>query len=95
MQAVLILINTLLELYKWAFILSAILSWLIAFNVLNTYNRVVYAIGDFLNRVTEPVLRPIRRYMPNLGGIDISPILAILLIVFVQNLIIEYWPRSF
>lgn len=93
MQALLMLLNTLLELYKWAFIVSAILSWLIAFNVLNTYNRAVYVVGEFLNRITEPMLRPIRQFLPNLGGIDIAPIVAILLIVFAQNLLFEYWPR--
>src|SRR3546814_17111122 len=70
---------------------SDLLSWLVAFNVVNTSNRFVYAIGDFLYRITEPALRPIRRVLPNLGGIDISPVLLILLLVFVRNLL---WERS-
>lgn len=81
------LIDTVLELYTWILIASAILSWLVAFNVINTRNRVVYTIGDFLYRVTEPVLRPIRRILPNLGGVDISPVILILLILFLRQLI--------
>ncbi len=67
-----------IELYVWLVIISAILSWLVAFNVVNTRNKVVYMIGDFLYRLTEPALRPIRRVLPNLGGFDISPIILIL-----------------
>lgn len=83
MQSVLGLIDTLVALYMWALILSAILSWLVAFNVVNTSNPVIHQIGDFLHRVTEPVLAPIRRMLPNLGGIDVSPIIVILLIQFI------------
>ena len=93
MIALYLLIDTVLSLYVWLLIASAVLSWLVAFNVVNTRNRAVYAIGDFLYRVTEPALRPIRRVMPNLGGMDISPIILILLIFFVRNLMAEYWPR--
>ena len=70
--------------------MSPILSWLLAFNVLNTHNRFVYLLSDFLYRITEPALRPIRRVVPLLGGVDISPVVLILLLIFVQNLIIEY-----
>ena len=73
-----------IELYIWVIIIGAILSWLIAFNILNTTNQVVYTIVDFLYRITEPALRPIRRFMPNLGGIDISPIILILGLIFLQ-----------
>lgn len=76
-----------LNLYTWAFILQAILSWLIAFNVINTNNQFVYTVGDFLHRITEPVLAPIRKILPDLGGIDISPIVAILFLFFLQQLI--------
>jgi YggT family protein len=65
-------------------IASAILSWLVHFGVINTRNQFVSMIGEFLWRVTEPALRPIRRFMPNLGGIDISPIILILIIYFLQ-----------
>ncbi len=73
-----------LDLYVWVVIIGAVLSWLIAFNILNTSNRVVYMIVDFLYRITEPALRPIRRFMPNLGGVDISPVILILILIFLQ-----------
>lgn len=73
-----------LDIYIWMVIISAILSWLVHFGVLNTRNQVVSMLGEFLWRITEPALRPIRRFMPNLGGIDISPIILILIIYFVQ-----------
>ena len=78
-----------LDLYWWVVIVSAILSWLVAFNVVNTSNRLVYTIGDFLWRITEPALRPIRRVLPNLGGIDISPVVLLLAIFFVKQLLIN------
>ena len=90
MQSFFMLIDTILGLYVWILIASAILSWLVAFNVVNTRNRAVYVIGDFLYRVTEPVLAPLRRILPNLGGLDLSPIIVILIIFFVRNLMREY-----
>ena len=90
MQSILILIDTILNLYVWCIIISAILSWLVAFNVVNTSNRIVHMVGDFLYRITEPVLRPFRKFIPNLGGIDVSPIIVILLIFFIRNLMREY-----
>lgn len=89
MYAFIWLIDTLISLYIWLLIASAILSWLVAFNVINTRNRFVYLLGDFLYRVTEPALRPIRRVLPNLGGLDISPVLLILLLLFLQNLLLR------
>lgn len=76
-----------LQLYVWAIIIYVIMTWLVQFNVINTSNRFVYMVGDFLHRLTKPTLRPIRRFMPNLGGIDISPILLILLIMLIQNIL--------
>ena len=73
------LIDTIITLYIWILIASAILSWLVAFNVVNARNPVVANIGEFLYRITEPALRPIRAILPNLGGIDISPVILILL----------------
>lgn len=73
-----------IDLYVWIVIAMAILSWLIAFGVVNTYNRFVYIINDFLYRITEPALRPLRRFLPNLGGIDISPIVLILILYFIE-----------
>lgn len=80
-------IQVAIDLYIWAIIISAILSWLIAFDVLNTRNRIVYLIGDFLWRITEPALRPIRQFLPNLGGIDISPVILILILFFAQRVL--------
>ncbi|WP_322096777.1 YggT family protein [Pelagibius sp.] len=76
-----------LWLYLWAIIISAILSWLVHFGVINTRNQFVSMIGEFLWRITEPALRPIRRFMPNLGGIDISPIILILVIYFARDVL--------
>ena len=81
-------ISYLLQLYIYIIIAAAVLSWLIAFNVVNARNPVVAGIGEFLYRVTEPVLRPIRNLLPNLGGIDVSPIIVILIIIFIQSVII-------
>ncbi len=89
MHAILILVDTVISLYIWALIISAVLSWLVAFNVVNTSNRFVYAVGDFLYRLTEPALRHIRRFIPLMGGIDISPVILILVLMFVRNLIIK------
>jgi YggT family protein len=78
-----------IDLYIWVVIISAILSWLVAFNVVNTGNRFVFMVGDFLYRITEPALRPIRRIVPNFGGVDITPIALILGLWFVQMVLGE------
>jgi YggT family protein len=70
----------LLDIYWWIVIIQALASWLIAFNVLNTYSRPVSMILDFLYRATEPALRPLRRFVPNLGGLDITPVILLLII---------------
>ena len=90
MRAVLDIVLIILDLYVWLLIASAILSWLIAFNVVNTRNQFVAAIAEFLFRITEPVLGPIRRALPSLGGLDISPIVLILIIMFLQRVITYY-----
>ncbi len=77
-----------LDIYWWLIILSAIFSWLFAFNVINARNQFVGMVGDFLYKVTEPALRPIRRVLPDLGGIDISPIVLLLILFFVRQLIL-------
>jgi YggT family protein len=87
MYALLYLIDSIISLYIWVVILSAIFSWLIAFNVVNTNNRIVISVVDMLWRLTEPALRPIRSILPNLGGIDISPVILILLLLTLQTLI--------
>ena len=96
MRAILDIILIVLDLYIWLLIASAILSWLIAFNVVNTRNQFVASVAEFLYKITEPVLRPIRGIMPNLGGLDISPIIVILLIMFIQRVITYYiYPSVF
>lgn len=84
------LINTVINIYIWVLIAQVVLSWLVAFSVINTRNRVVYLIGDFLHRLTEPVLRPIRSLLPNMGGLDISPMVLILALYFVRDLAFQY-----
>jgi YggT family protein len=92
MMSLLWLILQIINLYVWLIIIQVVMSWLIAFNVINTNNRFVYMVGDFLYRVTEPAMRPIRRILPSLGGIDLSPLVLLLLLFFVQRLLVEYWP---
>jgi YggT family protein len=94
MHSLVSLIYTAIQLYIYILIASAILSWLIAFNVVNMRNQVVAMIAEALWRLTEPALRPIRRFLPNLGGLDISPVILILLLIFVQNLLFEYFSTS-
>ena len=77
-----------LDLYWWIIIASAVFSWLYAFNVVNPRNQIVSTIGNFLFRITEPALRPIRRVLPDLGGIDISPIILLLIIFFIRQFLI-------
>ena len=96
MRALLDVVLIALQLYVWLLIASAVLSWLIAFNVVNTRNQFVAAVGEFLWKITEPVLRPIRSILPNLGGIDISPVILILIIFFIQSVITRYiYPNVF
>jgi YggT family protein len=90
MRALIDVILLALHLYIYLLIAAAVLSWLIAFNVVNTRNQAVAMIGDFLFRITEPALRPIRNMLPNLGGIDISPIILILLIILIERVLIYY-----
>lgn len=80
-------IQVALNLFMWALIISAILSWLVAFNVVNTSNQFVYTVGNILHRITEPALRPLRAIIPNMGGLDLSPMALILIIFFLQNLL--------
>ena len=90
MNALAYLTLRVIDLYIWVIIISAILSWLVAFNVINTQNRFVSTVVDILWRLTEPALRPIRSVLPNLGGIDISPVIVILVLLFIRDLIVEY-----
>ena len=92
MQSFLHLISAVIGIYIWVIFIQVTLSWLIAFKVINLQNQFVYSLSNMFYRLTEPVLQPIRRYMPNLGGVDISPVVLILLLYFDQNLLHEYWP---
>ena len=92
MQSIMILIDTILSLYTWILIAMVVFSWLFAFNVINPRNQFVSMIGDFLHKATEPVLRPIRRLLPAMGGIDLSPIVVFLAIMLIRNLMREYGP---
>jgi len=89
------LILTIIDLYIWLLIASAVLSWLVAFNVVNTRNTIVANIGEFLYRITEPALRPIRGMLPNLGGIDVSPVILIILLLFLKQLILWIYIQLF
>ncbi len=96
MRALLDVILLALQLYTWIIIAAAVFSWLIAFNVVNTRNQFVGMIGEALWRMTEPALRPIRQVLPNFGGIDISPIVLLLIIFFIQRVIVLYlYPAVF
>jgi YggT family protein len=89
MSAVLWLISSIINLFIFVLIVQVIMSWLIAFNVVNTRNRFVYMVADIAFKITEPVLRPIRRILPSFGGLDLSPIVVILLLGFIQRLLPE------
>jgi YggT family protein len=94
MLSLLNLITTVIQLYIYVLIAAAVLSWLIAFNVVNTRNQFVAMLADALWRLTEPVLAPIRRILPNLGGLDLSPVVLILLLIFLRNLLVELFSRT-
>lgn len=83
-----------LDIVKWVFIVMIIMSWLIAFNVINTRNQFVSTVWRILNQITDPILRPIRRFVPNVGGLDLSPLILFVIIFFLQTLIGQYAARA-
>jgi len=89
MKSIFILLDSIITIYLWIIIINAILSWLVAFNILNTQNRFVFAVLDATYKMTDPVLNKIRRYIPTFGSIDISPVILILILMFLRNLIFE------
>ena len=89
MKSILILFDNVVSLYIWVLIINAIISWLVAFNVLNTSNRFVYSVLEISYKLTEPPLSFIRKYIPSIGSIDISPIILILGLMFLRNLVFE------
>lgn len=88
-------ISSLITLYIYIIIASAVMSWLIAFNVINPYNQFVRSLWQAINALTEPLLRPIRRLLPDLGGIDISPVVLILACAFVQSVVLTNLAKLF
>ena len=89
MKSLFLLIDSGINIYIWLIIINAILSWLVAFNVLNTQNRFVFAVLNATHQLTDPVLNKIRKFIPNLGSIDISPVVLILLLFFIRNLFFQ------
>ena len=90
MNSLVILISQITELFIWLLIIQAIMSWLVNFGIINTQSNFVNMIGSFLYKVTEPLLRPIRKLLPEFGGVDISPVILIMLLIFFRNLLFEY-----
>lgn len=93
MYSVVTLVSMIIQIFIWLLIANAVLSWLVAFNVVNSHNQFVATVGQFLHKITEPILRPLRGIIPQFGGIDISPIVLILLLIFLQNLMWEFVVR--
>ena len=91
MKSILILFDNVISLYIWILIINVIISWLVAFNVLNTSNKFVYTVLEFSYKITAPPLNTIRRFIPNFGSIDISPVILILLLYFIRNLVFEFF----
>ena len=94
MKSILILLDNIITIYLWIIIINAILSWLVAFNVLNTQNRFVFSVLDVTHKLTDPALNKIRRFIPTFGSIDISPVILILFLMFLRNLIFEIFAPS-
>lgn len=93
MLSLAVLIDKVIDIYTWIVIAGAIMSWLVAFGVVNVSNKFIRMVVDVLYRLTEPALRPIRSVMPNLGGVDISPVILLLGLFFIRSLLWEYvWP---
>jgi len=89
MKSIFILLDSIITIYLWIIIINAILSWLVAFNILNTQNKFVFSVLDTTYKLTDPALNKIRRFIPTFGSIDISPVILILLLMFLRNLIFE------
>ena len=89
MKSIFILLDSIITIYLWIIIINAILSWLVAFNILNTQNRFVFSVLDVTYKLTDPALNKIRRFIPTFGSIDISPVILILLLIFLRNLVFE------
>jgi len=89
MKSLFLLIDSIINIYIWLIIINVILSWLVSFNILNTQSRFVFAILNATHQLTDPALNKIRKFIPNLGSIDVSPVILILLLIFIRNLLFE------
>jgi len=89
MKSIFILLDSIITIYLWIIIVNALLSWLVAFNIINTQNRFVFSVLDATHKMTDPVLNKIRSFIPNFGSIDISPVVLILILMFLRNIIFE------
>ena len=94
MKSIFILLDSLISIYLWVVIINALLSWLVAFNILNTQNRFVFSVLDTTYKLTDPILNKIRRFVPTFGSIDISPVILILALMFIRNLVFEIFSPS-
>ena len=94
MKSIFVLLDSIITIYLWIIITNAILSWLVAFNILNTQNRFVFSVLDTTYKLTDPVLNKIRRFIPTFGSIDISPVILILFLMFLRNIIFEIFVPS-
>jgi YggT family protein len=94
MKSIFILLDSVITIYLWVIIINALLSWLVAFNILNTQNRFVFSVLDATYKLTDPALNKIRRFIPTFGSIDISPIILILALMFLRNLVFEIFAPS-
>ena len=94
MKSIFILLDSVITIYLWIIIINAILSWLVAFNILNTQNRFVFSILDTTYKLTDPALSRIRRFIPMFGSVDISPVILILILMFLRNIIFEIFVPS-
>lgn len=92
--AILQTLSFILNIVWWIFLIMIIMSWLISFNVINTRNQFVASVWRVLNQITEPILKPIRRIIPSVGGLDLSPLIVFVIIFFLQNLISFYAARA-
>ena len=89
MKSIFILLDSIITIYLWIIIINAVLSWLVAFNILNTQNRFVFAVLDATHKMTDPALNKIRSFIPTFGSIDVSPVVLILFLMFLRNIIFE------
>jgi len=89
MKSIFVLLDSVITIYIWIVIINAILSWLVAFNILNTQNRFVFSVLDTTSKLTDPALNKIRRFLPTFGSIDLSPVVLILFLMFIRNLVFE------